>query len=106
MHDSAFSVSRIQTFCWHKNKPLNYSLDNIVRTQDIDSIFNETSAFYIFKSEVLKKLNRRIGMKPLMVETDRIESIDIDEKQDYDLACCVEKFLYNKDCVVNNLPMT
>ena len=48
-------------------------------------------------------------MKPLMVETDRIESIDIDEKQDYDLACCVEKFLNtlnNKDCVVNNLPMT
>ena len=57
-----------------------------MRTQDIKPIFYETSAFYIFRNELLKKYNRRIGQNPFMVETDNIESIDIDEKKDYELA--------------------
>lgn len=85
-YDSAFSCSKIQTFCWYNNKPLNYNFENIVRTQDINPLYWETSAFYIFKSNILKKLNRRIGLNPVLIETDRIESIDIDEKEDYDLA--------------------
>ena len=43
------SVSHIQTFTWYKNTPINYNLDNVVRTQDIKPVFWETSAFYIFK---------------------------------------------------------
>jgi CMP-N-acetylneuraminic acid synthetase len=85
-HDSALSVSKIQTFCWYKNKTLNYELTNVVRTQEIEPVFYETSAFYIFKKEILDVHNRRIGFNPFLVETDRIESIDIDEKEDYNLA--------------------
>jgi len=85
-HDSALSVSRIQTFCWYKNNTLNYNLNNIVRTQDIEPIFWETSAFYMFKKHILLEMNQRIGNNPFFVETDKIESIDIDEKEDYELA--------------------
>jgi CMP-N-acetylneuraminic acid synthetase len=85
-YDSAFSASKIQTFCWYKNKPLNYDFENVIRTQEIEPIFWETSAFYIFKKEILEKYNRRIGFVSFMVETDRVESIDIDDKNDYDLA--------------------
>jgi CMP-N-acetylneuraminic acid synthetase len=85
--DSSFSVSKIQTFCWFQNKPLNYSLENVVRTQELSPIFYETSAFFIFSKDLMLKHNRRIGFNPYLVETDRIEAIDIDEKEDYDLAC-------------------
>lgn len=85
-YDSAFSVSKIQTFCWFNNNTLNYDLTNVVRTQEIEPVFYETSAFYIFKKEILHKFNRRIGFNPFLVETNRIESIDIDEKEDYELA--------------------
>ena len=85
-YDSSFSVSEIKTFCWYNNKPLNYDLKNIVRTQEIDPIYWETSAFYIFKRNVILDHNRRIGFNPFMVETDRIESIDIDTREDFDLA--------------------
>ena len=85
-YDSSFSVSKLQTFSWFKNKPLNYDFVNVVRTQEIEPIFWETSAFYIFKKEILKKHKRRIGFKPFMVETDKIESIDIDNIEDYELA--------------------
>lgn len=85
-HDSSFSVSKIQTFTWFDSKPLNYSFENVVRTQDINPVYYETSAFYIFKKDILKKYGRRIGFNPSLIETDRVESIDIDEKEDYELA--------------------
>ena len=35
-HDSAFSAERIQTFSWYQNRPINYSLDHIPRTQELE----------------------------------------------------------------------
>lgn len=84
-YDSAFSCNKIKTFCWYKNKPLNYKLDDIIKTQDIEPIYNETSAFYIFTNNVIKN-NRRIGDKYCIIETNNEESIDIDELKDYELA--------------------
>jgi len=78
-------VKRIQTFCWYKEKPLNYQLDDVIRTQDIEPIFVETSGFYIFPKKLLKE-NRRIGKKPWMQEVGSHEAIDIDEEEDYELA--------------------
>jgi len=90
-NDSAFSCSRIQTFCWFNGQPLNYSLDNIVQTQDISPVYYETSAFFVFTNELLEK-KRRIGCNPRIIETDRIESIDIDELNDYLLAQCIANY--------------
>lgn len=89
-YDSAFAVSKIKTFCWYQEKPLNYSLNDIVRTQNIEPIYWETSAFYIFTASVLNN-KRRIGKHSNAIETDRIESIDIDDADDYHLACQVVK---------------
>ena len=85
-YDSAFAVSCIQTFSWYKNKQLNYDFNNIVRTQDIEPVYWETSAFYIFKKDILLNHSRRIGFNYFMIKTNKIESIDIDEKEDYELA--------------------
>lgn len=64
---------------------MNYSLDNIVQTQNIESIYWETSAFFIFYKDILEN-SRRIEKNPLMVETDYRESVDINELRDYELA--------------------
>jgi len=50
-YDSALSVKKVQTFTWYKGKTLNYDLKDIPRTQDIEPIYYETSAFFIFKKE-------------------------------------------------------
>ena len=84
---SAFSAQRIQTFSWFKGKPLNYEFEDVPRTQDIEPVLVETSAFYIFKNEVFTVHKRRIGFNPYIQEVDDVEAIDIDEKKDYELAC-------------------
>lgn len=85
-HDSAFSAERIQTFTWWQGKPLNYSLKNIPRTQELEPIYVETSAFFVFEREMWTEQHRRIGDKPYVAVTDRIESIDIDNPDDFTLA--------------------
>ena len=85
-HDSAFIAERIQTFTWWEGKPLNYSLQHIPRTQDLEPIFVETSAFFVFKREVWCEQHRRIGERPYIAITDRIESMDIDNPDDFTLA--------------------
>ena len=90
-HDSAFSAERIQTFAWYKGNPINYNLNDVPRTQDLDPIWVETSAFFMFKKEVFTTHRRRIGFNPYIQEVSGIEAVDIDEKKDYDLACMLAK---------------
>lgn len=85
-HDSAFSARRIQTFAWYQNRPVNYDLEDVPRTQDMEPIWLETSAFFMFRKEVFTEHNRRIGYNPYIQEVDGLEALDIDEKKDYDLA--------------------
>ena len=84
--DSAFSAQRLQTFAWYEGKPLNYSLTDIPRTQDIEPVWVETSAFYIFKKNVMTEWSRRIGDLPKIIEVSGAEAIDIDEAEDYEIA--------------------
>lgn len=85
-YDSAFSAEKIQTFTWWQGKPLNYSFDNVPRTQDLEPVYVETSAFFIFRNELWREYHRRIGFKPYTAVTDRIESMDIDNPDDFLLA--------------------
>lgn len=86
-NDSAFSAERIQTFAWYQGKPINYDLNDVPRTQDMEPIWVETSAFYMFKKEIFTVHDRRIGFAPYIQEVSGLEAIDIDEEKDYDLAC-------------------
>jgi CMP-N-acetylneuraminic acid synthetase len=85
-HDSAFSAQKIQTFCWHDGKPLNYDLKKIPQTQKIEPVYVETSAFYIFRKELWTVEHQRVGFNPYMAIIDPIEGIDIDYPEDFEFA--------------------
>lgn len=85
-YDSSFAAKKLQDFLWQDGKPFNYALDNIPRTQDLPALYEETSGFYIYKYDVMNKFHRRIGNKPYIVEVGEIESVDIDEKEDFMIA--------------------
>lgn len=96
-YDSAFAARKIQDFLWQNGKPFNYSLDNIPRTQDLPPLYEETSGFYIYKKNVLNEFNRRIGDNPYVVELGEIESIDIDEAEDFAIADAIFNHFYRSD---------
>lgn len=85
-YDSALAVQNVQEFLWKDGKPFNYDLSNIPRTQDLPALFSETSGFYIYKKEIITEHNRRVGFKPYLKEVSKIESIDIDEYEDFEIA--------------------
>jgi len=85
-YDSAFSAEKIQTFVWYKGKTLNYDLKEIPRTQTIEPIYVETSAFFMFKRDIWKVHKQRIGFKPYIAEVDKIEGVDIDWPEDFAFA--------------------
>ena len=92
-YDSAFSCEKIQTFAWYKDKPLNYELKEIPRTQTIEPLYVETSAFFMFKRDIWKTHRQRIGFKPYFALVDKIEGIDIDWPEDFEFAELILKMI-------------
>lgn len=92
--DSSFAAKKLQDFLWKDGKPFNYDLANIPRTQDLPAMYEETSGFYIYQSDVINKLNRRIGDKPYIVEVGEIEAVDIDEPEDFKIADAIYNHIF------------
>lgn len=95
-YDSAFAAKKLQDFLWKDGIPFNYELNNIPRTQDLPTLYEETSGFYIYKNSVMSDLNRRIGKRPYIVEVGEIEGIDIDEPEDFVIADAIYNYLFLK----------
>ena len=91
-YDSAFSAVEIKDYCWYQGKPLNYNMKDIVTTQNLEPIYMETGAFFIFTKEMYKRLHQRIGERPYMHIVDSFEAVDVDTKEDFELAQAVAMF--------------
>lgn len=85
--DSLFTVNRMQTRFYDKTcKAINHDPDNLIPTQDLEPWFEENSCMYLFTKQSFKNTSARIGERPMMFETNKLESVDIDEPQDWQLA--------------------
>lgn len=94
--DSAFSAVVLQDYMWMDGKPFNYDMKNIVRTQDLEPIYMETGAFFVFRKEVFTELKQRIGNNPYIYEIDQFEAVDIDTAEDFEFAKAVAAYLGEK----------
>lgn len=85
--DSLFTVNRFQTrFYTHDGKPINHKPEELLRTQDLNPVYEENSCIYMFTKVSFSKNERRIGETPILFETPHIESIDIDDEFSFKLA--------------------
>lgn len=85
-YDSSFCAEKIQTFLWQNGQPLNFTPDNLPRTQDLKPIYKETSSVYVFRKDIFREYRRRIGLNPYIKCVPFKEAIDIDEPEDFELA--------------------
>jgi CMP-N-acetylneuraminic acid synthetase len=93
--DSLFTVNKFQTrFYRQDGTAVNHDPNNLIRTQDLEPWYEENSSLYIFTSESFAATNARIGLRPVMFETPRLESIDIDDQTDWQLAEAVAQYFF------------
>ena len=87
-HDSLFSVTKVQTRFYDKDiNPVNHNPKELKRTQDLDPYYEENSNFYIFsKSSFKNSNNERITTNANFFVMNKIESIDIDDENNFIIA--------------------
>ncbi len=92
-YDSIFSVTKHQSrFYDNKLKAVNHNPNELLRTQDLPPLYEENSCFYIFtKSSFLSNYKKRIGLNPYIYTMEKLESVDIDEQEDFILAELIHK---------------
>tara|TARA_B100000963_G_C22606205_1_gene662626 strand:+ start:971 stop:1642 length:672 start_codon:yes stop_codon:yes gene_type:complete len=97
-YDSLLSVNKFQSrFYSSEGIPINHSPNELMKTQDLDPIYEENSNFYIFSKKTFFKNMNRIGDNPFFYECDRVESIDIDYLSDFTTAQALSKIFKKND---------
>ena len=85
--DSLFTVNKMHTrFYTETGEPINHDPDNLIRTQDLPPYMEENSVSYLFSPESFASTQARIGRKPILFPTPKLESVDIDEVADWFIA--------------------
>lgn len=83
-HDALFSVTPVKTrFYWPDGSGINHDPKHLIRTQDLEPIFEENSCFYIFSRLTNEKIKNRLGSNPMMFPINRLEAADIDDMEDF-----------------------
>ena len=100
--DSLFGVTKVQTRFYDKDaNPINHNPEELLRTQDLEPLYEENSNFYIFSKNSFDKAGKkRIGLKPQIFEVNKLEAVDIDEPEDFILA---ELLYKNRDEIFKGL---
>jgi len=89
-YDSVVSCNVIRSRIWRKEKygfcPVNHNPLKMEQTQDLPKYYEENSAFYIFKPNIIKSYGNRIGKNPFFYEINEPYNIDIDTEEDWTRA--------------------
>ena len=90
--DSLFSAHRNVGLIWGHGDDvysINYDFKNRKQEQEMDKQYRENGSIYVFKPEILRKYNNRLGGKILIYEMDYWSSFQIDEPEDLELVSWV-----------------
>lgn len=88
--DSLMSVTEWRTRLFDDgHRPINHDPSVLLRTQDLAPVYEENSNIYIATRQVVEQTGRRVGPKPLLFLIDRLESLDIDDEDDFAIADCL-----------------
>lgn len=86
IHDSFFTVQKVQEYYWDaNNNPINFDINRLPNSFDLESCFVETHGLYGIRSESCIKHKRRVGETPMLIEINKLEALDINQAEDLTL---------------------
>lgn len=101
-YDSSFTVRNMKEFMWESGNPINYSLDDIPRTQDLNEIQIETCGLYVYARKLIIEEKKRIGRNSKKIPISKIEACDINTEEDFILADAVYNYFRMKNTEVES----
>lgn len=90
-YDSILTIQSIYSWFWFNKKPINYKPKILPRSQDAKPVIIETTGLYGITSKALKKIKCRIGKTPYFFEVPSKESLDLDNKKDFEYLKFITK---------------
>jgi len=86
-YDSLVSMSRISSHVWYQGSPLNFTpLITHVVADDLEPAYHQNGAIFIQAYEQMLETGYYYGKNPLLFELNPLESIDINNVEDYKMA--------------------
>lgn len=82
-HDCVSTVNAVKDFLWLDGKPINYDPKRAPNSQNLPDIKALNFGCTVISRDDLIRNCNIIGQKPKFIETDEIESIDIDTPLDF-----------------------
>lgn len=102
--DTLNSCHLIKEFMWNTDgdkQPINYSLSNIPRSQDLPDIVALNFAINIVPTHQMIEQKSIVGKNPILFLLDEVQSLDIDNEIDFEFA----EFLYRKKQMITPPPL-
>jgi len=81
VHNSRFWRLENYGFC-----PVNHNPMKLEQTQTLPTLYEENSAFYIFRPKILLETNNRIGINPYFYHVGYPYNMDIDTEEDWQMV--------------------
>ena len=82
-HDAFLTVENTREYFWSKNgSPKNFDINILPNSVDLETIYKETHGVYGIYTKSLFKNKNRFGSNPLLIETSKIEGLDINDAED------------------------
>ena len=85
-HDSFFTVLDTQEYFWENGQPQNFSTQELPNSFELNKIQMETHGLYGITPASLLKNKTRVGKNPMLINIPKIESIDVNNKEDIDIV--------------------
>ena len=87
-YDSLMSVTELRSFVWNASGPINYdrAKEKWPRTQTIEPLFVVNSAVFMVDTALMRRLNDRIGERPLLYPMGERISYEIDWEEQFLMA--------------------
>lgn len=96
-HDSLFGVTEHHTRLFDsQGKPMGHDPNKLMRTQDLEPLYEDNSSMYVFSRNSFKRADSRIGHSPIMFPVPKDEAVDIDTEEDFRIASALLKWKGHK----------
>lgn len=84
--DSVVTTTAVKEYLWEGNRAINYDPTNHPRSQDLPNIYSLNFAVNVLSKKTMIRKRNILGDKFIPYEIGKIESIDIDEEDDFKIA--------------------